>query len=170
MVVLLFLLSYRMCRRMHGKGNKRIFISLRRGIILVPDTEHFQRKKACRRQGNCTGCFVCCTLLCRCNIYKDRHSCWNRKEPCSSFGNVFCVLAALLIGEWLVLPVQSIKRFINSLCNKRSIRHLFLSYVSSYRWFFVAHKLFHLSENILQNIVTVATVVSSICGMAFNIV
>ena len=26
------------------------------------------------------GCFVCRTLLCWCNIYKDRHSCWNRKN------------------------------------------------------------------------------------------
>ena len=24
--------------------------------------------------------FMCRTLLCWCNIYKDRHSCWNRKN------------------------------------------------------------------------------------------
>lgn len=35
---------------------------------------------------------------------------------------------------------------------------------------FVAHKLFHLSKEHSAKYVTVATVVSSICGMAFNIV
>lgn len=65
------------------------------------------------------------------------------------FGNVFCVLAALV--------TSAPKTFILKLCIGLIVG-------------FVAHKLFKISKEHSAKYITVATIVSSICGMAFNIV
>ena len=67
----------------HGPGQAHgLCFSVPEGIEQPPSLQNIfkEREKACRRKGYCTGCFVCRTLLCWCNIYKDRHSCWNRKN------------------------------------------------------------------------------------------
>ena len=77
------------------------------------------------------------------------------------FGNVFCGLAGAIgmtISDLSTAYVTSApKTFILKLCIGLIVG-------------FVAHKLFHLSKEHSAKYVTVATVVSSICGMAFNIV
>ena len=89
------------------------------------------------------------------------------------FGNVFCVLADLLIGGELGGLAGAIGMTISDLSTayvtsapKTFILKLCIGLIVG----FVAHKLFHLSKEHSAKYVTVATVVSSICGMAFNIV
>ena len=78
------------------------------------------------------------------------------------FGNVFCVLAALLLGgTWGGLAGAV----------GMTISDLTTSYVTSApKTFLLAHRLFHISKNHPAKYVTIATIVSSICGMAFNVV
>ena len=67
----------------HGPGQAHgLCFSVPEGIEQPPSLQNIfkEREKACRRKGYCTGSFVCRTLLCWCNINKDRHSCWNRKN------------------------------------------------------------------------------------------
>lgn len=89
------------------------------------------------------------------------------------FGNVFCVLAALLIGgEWgglagaIGMTISDLSTAYVTSAPKTFILKLCIGVIVG----FVAHKLFHLSKEHSAKYVTVATVVSSICGMAFNIV
>lgn len=89
------------------------------------------------------------------------------------FGNVFCVLAALLLGGyWGGLAGAA----------GMTIGDLTTTYVTSAPKTFllklciglivglVAHKIFRLSENHSPKYVTGVTVLASVCGMAFNIV
>lgn len=77
------------------------------------------------------------------------------------FGNVFCVLAGavgMTISDLTTAYVTSApKTFILKLCIGLIVG-------------FVAHKLFKISKEHSAKYITVATIVSSICGMAFNIV
>ena len=82
------------------------------------------------------------------------------------FGNVFCVLAALLIGGAIGMTISDLSTAYVTSAPKTFILKLCIGLIVG----FVAHKLFHLSKEHSAKYVTVATVVSSICGMAFNIV
>ena len=83
------------------------------------------------------------------------------------------VLAALLIGgEWgglagaIGMTISDLSTAYVTSAPKTFILKLCIGLIVG----FVAHKLFHLSKEHSAKYVTVATVVSSICGMAFNIV
>ena len=89
------------------------------------------------------------------------------------FGNVFCVLAALLIGgAWgglagaVGMTISDLTTAYVTSAPKTFILKLCIGLIVG----FVAHKLFHLSKDHSAKYVTVATIVSSVCGMAFNIV
>ena len=89
------------------------------------------------------------------------------------FGNVFCVLAALLIGgAWgglagaVGMTISDLTTAYVTSAPKTFILKLCIGLIVG----FVAHKLFHLSKDHSVKYVTVATIVSSVCGMAFNIV
>ena len=89
------------------------------------------------------------------------------------FGNVFCVLAALLIGGTLGGLAGAVGMTISDLTTayvtsapKTFILKLCIGLIVG----FVAHKLFKISKEHSAKYITVATIVSSICGMAFNIV
>ena len=77
------------------------------------------------------------------------------------FGNVFCVLAALLIGgAWGGLAGAV----------GMTISDLTTAYVTSAPKTFILKLCIGLSKDHSAKYVTVATIVSSVCGMAFNIV
>lgn len=89
------------------------------------------------------------------------------------FGNVFCVLAALLIGgAWgglagaVGMTISDLTTAYVTSAPKTFVLKLCIGLIVG----FVAHKLFHISKDHPAKYVTIATVVSSICGMAFNIV
>ena len=88
------------------------------------------------------------------------------------FGNVFCVLAALLIGGmWgglagaVGMTISDLTTSYVTSAPKTFILKLCIGLIVG----FVAHKLFKLSKDHSAKYVTVATVVSSICGMLFNV-
>ena len=88
------------------------------------------------------------------------------------FGNVFCVLAALLIGgPWgglagaVGMTVSDLTTAYVTSAPKTFLLKLCIGLIVG----FVAHKLFHLSKEHSAKYVTVATIVSSACGMIFNI-
>ena len=89
------------------------------------------------------------------------------------FGNVFCVLAALLIGgTWgglagaVGMTISDLTTAYVTSAPKTFILKLCIGLIVG----FVAHKLFKISKEHSAKYITVATIVSSICGMAFNIV
>ena len=89
------------------------------------------------------------------------------------FGNTFCVLAALLVGgPWgglagaVGMTISDLTTAYVTSAPKTFILKLCIGLIVG----FVAHKLFHLSKDHSAKYVTVATIVSSVCGMAFNIV
>lgn len=89
------------------------------------------------------------------------------------FGNVFCVLAALLIGStWgglagaVGMTISDLTTAYVTSAPKTFILKLCIGLIVG----FVAHKLFKISKEHSAKYITVATIVSSICGMAFNIV
>ena len=89
------------------------------------------------------------------------------------FGNVFCVLAALLIGgTWgglagaVGMTISDLTTAYVTSASKTFILKLCIGLIVG----FVAHKLFKISKEHSAKYITVATIVSSICGMAFNIV
>lgn len=89
------------------------------------------------------------------------------------FGNVFCVLAALLIGGAWGGLAGAVGMTISDLTTAyvtSAPKTFFLKLCIGLIVGFVAHKLFHISKEHSVKYVTVATIVSSICGMAFNIV
>lgn len=88
------------------------------------------------------------------------------------FGNVFCVLAALLIGGlWgglagaVGMTISDLTTSYVTSAPKTFILKLCIGLIVG----FVAHKLFKLSKDHSAKYVTVATIVSSICGMLFNV-
>ena len=85
----------------------------------------------------------------------------------------FGVLAALLIGgAWgglagaVGMTISDLTTAYVTSAPKTFILKLCIGLIVG----FVAHKLFHLSKDHSAKYVTVATIVSSVCGMAFNIV
>lgn len=89
------------------------------------------------------------------------------------FGNVFCVLAALLIGgTWgglagaVGMTISDLTTAYVTSAPKTFILKLCIGLIVG----FVAHKLFKISKEHSAKYITVAAIVSSICGMAFNIV
>ena len=89
------------------------------------------------------------------------------------FGNVFCVLAALLLGGYWGGLAGAIGMTIGDLTTsyvtsapKTFQLKLFIGLIVG----FVAHKLFKLSKEHSAKYVTGVTILSSACGMAFNIV
>ena len=87
--------------------------------------------------------------------------------------NVFCVLAALLIGgTWgglagaVGMTISDLTTAYVTSAPKTFILKLCIGLIVG----FVAHKLFKISKEHSAKYITVATIVSSICGMAFNIV
>ena len=89
------------------------------------------------------------------------------------FGNVFCVLAALLLGGYCGGLAGAVGM---------TIADLTTSYVTSAPKTFllklciglivglVAHKIFHLSKEHPKKYITGVTILASACGMAFNVV
>lgn len=89
------------------------------------------------------------------------------------FGNVFCVLAALLIGGYWGGLAGAVGMTIGDLTTayvtsapKTFLLKLMIGLIVG----FVAHKLFKLSKSHSAKYVTGVTIAASICGMAFNIV
>lgn len=89
------------------------------------------------------------------------------------FGNVFCVLAALLIGGYWGGLAGAVGMTIGDLTTayvtsapKTFLLKLCIGLVTG----FVAHKIFKLSKEHDKKHTTIATIVSCACGMAFNIV
>lgn len=88
------------------------------------------------------------------------------------FGNVFCVLAALLIGgPWgglagaVGMTISDLTTSYVTSAPKTFILKLCIGLIVG----FVAHKLFKISKDHTAKYVTIATIVSSICGMLFNV-
>lgn len=89
------------------------------------------------------------------------------------FGNVFCVLAALLLGGAWGGLAGAVGMTISDLTTAyvtSAPKTFFLKLCIGLIVGFVAHKLFKLSKEHSVKYVTIATVVSSICGMLFNVV
>lgn len=89
------------------------------------------------------------------------------------FGNVFCVLAALLLGgTWgglagaVGMTISDLTTSYVTSAPKTFLLKLCIGLIVG----FVAHRLFHISKDHPAKYVTIATIVSSICGMAFNVV
>lgn len=89
------------------------------------------------------------------------------------FGNVFCVLAALLIGGYWGGLAGAVGMTIGDLTTayvtsapKTFLLKLCIGLITG----FVAHKLFKLDKDHTKKYTVLATVVSCICGMAFNVV
>lgn len=89
------------------------------------------------------------------------------------FGNVFCVLAALLLGGYWGGLAGAIGMTIGDLTTsyvtsapKTFLLKLCIGLIVG----FVAHKIFKLSRDHSAKYVTGVTILSCICGMAFNIV
>ncbi len=88
------------------------------------------------------------------------------------FGNVFCVLAALLLdGYWgglagaIGMTIGDLTTSYVTSAPKTFLLKLCIGLITG----FVAHKLFRLSREHSAKYVTGATVVSCICGMGFNV-
>lgn len=88
------------------------------------------------------------------------------------FGNVFCVLAALLIGGYWGGLAGAVGMTIGDLTTsyvtsapKTFVLKLCIGLITG----FVAHKIFKLSRDHSAKYVTGATVLASACGMVFNI-
>ena len=97
--------------------------------------------------------------------------CKSEKKPVDA--KVFCVLAALLIGgTWgglagaVGMTISDLTTAYVTSAPKTFILKLCIGLIVG----FVAHKLFKISKEHSAKYITVATIVSSICGMAFNIV
>ena len=89
------------------------------------------------------------------------------------FGNVFCVLAALLIGVAWGGLAGAVGMTISDLTTAyvtSAPKTFFLKLCIGLIVGFVAHRLFKISKEHSAKYVTIATVVSSICGMLFNVV
>ena len=89
------------------------------------------------------------------------------------FGNVFCVLAALLIGGAWGGLAGTVGMTISDLTTAyvtSAPKTFFLKLCIGLIVGFVAHRLFKISKEHSAKYVTIATVVSSICGMLFNVV
>lgn len=89
------------------------------------------------------------------------------------FGNVFCVLAALLIGGTWGGLAGAVGMTISDLTTAyvtSAPKTFFLKLCIGFIVGFVAHRLFKISKEHSAKYVTIATVVSSICGMLFNVV
>ena len=89
------------------------------------------------------------------------------------FGNVFCVLAALLIGGYWGGLAGAVGMTIGDLTTsyvtsapKTFVLKLCIGLITG----LVAHKIFKLSRDHSPKYVTGVTVLASVCGMAFNIV
>ncbi len=89
------------------------------------------------------------------------------------FGNVFCVLAALLLGGYWGGLAGAIGMTIGDLTTsyvtsapKTFLLKLLIGLIVG----LVAHKIFHLSRSHSPKYVTGVTVLASLCGMAFNVV
>lgn len=89
------------------------------------------------------------------------------------FGNVFCVLAALLLGGFWGGLAGAVGMTIGDLTTtyvtsapKTFLLKLCIGLIVG----FVAHKIFKLSEDHDAKYVTRVTLLSTICGMAFNVV
>lgn len=89
------------------------------------------------------------------------------------FGNVFCVMAALLLGgTWggmagaLGMTISDLTTAYVTSAPKTFLLKLCIGLIVG----FVAHKLFKISKDHSAKYITVATVVSTISGMLFNIV
>ena len=88
-------------------------------------------------------------------------------------GNVFCVLAALLLGgPWgglsgaLGMTLSDLTGSYVTSAPKTFVLKLCIGLIVG----FVAHKLFKISKEHTAKYITIATIVSSIAGMTFNIV
>ena len=89
------------------------------------------------------------------------------------FGNVFCVLAALLLGGTWGGLAGAVGMTISDLTTAyvtSAPKTFFLKLCIGLIVGFVAHRLFKLSKEHSVKYVTIATVVSSVCGMLFNVV
>lgn len=89
------------------------------------------------------------------------------------FGNVFCVLAALLLGGYWGGLAGAVGMTIGDLTTayvtsapKTFLLKLCIGLISG----FVAHKIFKLTKEHDKKRTTIATIVSCACGMGFNIV
>ncbi len=89
------------------------------------------------------------------------------------FGNTFCVLAALLIGgPWgglagaVGMTISDLTTAYVTSAPKTFVLKLCIGLIVG----FVAHRLFKISKDHSVKYVTVATIVSSACGMVFNII
>ena len=89
------------------------------------------------------------------------------------FGNVFCVMAALLIGgPWgglagaIGMTISDMTTAYVTSAPKTFLLKLCIGLIVG----FVAHRLFKISRDHSAKYITVATIVSSVCGMLFNIV
>ena len=89
-------------------------------------------------------------------------------------GNVFCVLAALLIGGFwggmsgaVGMTIADLTSGYVTSAPKTFVLKLCIGLVSG----FVAHKVFHISKDTARRVsLPIATVLSSLAGMAFNVV
>jgi len=89
------------------------------------------------------------------------------------FGNVFCVLAALLLGGYWGGLAGAIGMTIGDLTTvyvtsapKTFLLKLLIGLIVG----FVAHKIFKLSHHHSQKYITGVTILSAFCGMAFNVI
>ena len=89
------------------------------------------------------------------------------------FGNVFCVLAALLLGGYwgglagaVGMTIADLTTAYVTSAPKTFLLKLCIGLIVG----LVAHKIFHLSAEHPKKYVTRVTILASVCGMAFNIV
>lgn len=89
------------------------------------------------------------------------------------FGNVFCVLAALLIGGFWGGLAGAVGMTIGDLTTsyvtsapKTFLLKLCIGLITG----FIAHRIFHLSRHHSGRYITCVTFLSSACGLAFNLV
>lgn len=89
------------------------------------------------------------------------------------FGNVFCVLAALLIGGFWGGLAGAVGMTIGDLTTAyvtSAPKTFLLKFMIGIIVGFVAHKIFKLSRSHSSKYVTGATIVASSCGMLFNVI
>jgi uncharacterized membrane protein len=89
------------------------------------------------------------------------------------FGNTFVVLAALLLGgSWggmagaVGLTIADLTSGYATSAPKTFFLKLCIGLIAG----FVAHHLFHITEETSKQKLTLATIVSAVCGMAFNVI
>ena len=89
------------------------------------------------------------------------------------FGNVFCVLAALLLGGYwgglagaVGMTIADLTTAYVTSAPKTFLLKLCIGLIVG----LVAHKIFHLSKEHPKNYITGVTILASACGMAFNVV